>query len=178
MRPIQWWKSHMMENSQTNNLKLQVIILPNRFPIEGRKGEISIKIIPLNDISHKKFEAAASLFMENVRSAEITDEPITIDLSKGEHEGNFLIRYPTCTAAAIRFYVMGLGDNDELLDENEVNHNYKTTEEKFVEIPIGTRYVNRPIKVYSWFELILFLFAGMSTIGAICEVISLWKSFQ
>jgi hypothetical protein len=158
-------------------LKLQVNIRPNYLPTEGRKGTISLKIIPLDDESHKEFQVATSIFAENVQSIESFENPINIDLSDGESEANFSIRYPTCTTAAIRVYVLGLGDDDELLDENGANNHFKF-QTRGRTIPHDTRYINRPIKVYSWFELILFFFAGMSTIGAIFEGISLWKSFQ
>ena len=158
-------------------MKLQVFIEPNRIPIEGRTGKVSIRIVPLDDDSKKKFEIAPSLYSENVQDVELFDEPQTIDLSDGEIKKDFTLRYPTCNAAAVRVYVLGLEDDDELLDDNDSNNHFKLKAVRR-KIPRNTRFVNRPIKVYSWFEIILFFFAGISTLGAIFEGISLWKQFQ
>jgi len=101
----------------------------------------------------------------------------TVDLNDRAKGIRWGVSYPTCANASINVYVTGLSNDDVLLDKNDVNSTLKTPRHHSI-IPEDTRYLVVPIKIYSWLEILLFFFAGISTIGAITEIISLLHTFD
>lgn len=113
------------------------------------------------------------LAYQGVQGHRIHDENLkSINLEEGEQEFFWPTYLPSSGVSEIRVYVKELTPKDKLLDEFLVDLHYTAPERVSNELPQGTRYYRKNIKIFSVSELLLIIFAVFSTIGAIFEVLN------
>lgn len=140
-------------------------------PIEGYEGAIVIRIIPLDEEAHTTIETMIELLSPGIFTYQMYGEFATMDLTDGEKTKGWPITYPVAGMSELRVYIKDLKNDDIILDDKNVVCKYSLTY-PHSEVPKGTRFYMRPVKIFSMIEIILYIFAGISTIGALFEILS------
>ncbi len=159
-------------------MELQIETRFLKFPIEGRGNKIEALITPLDEEASKgKILAKISYYYQGIGEPYFQDDKWEdVDLRKGAQRISIEIR-PEAIQSVIRVYIQGLADDAKIFDKVKMNH-ISTTKIETKRVPEGTRYLTNNVKVFSWLELSLFVLASVSTIGAICEIIGLFRHWN
>lgn len=140
-------------------------------PIEGRNGRIVAELIPLDEEAHTELETMIEFLSGGLFTTQVYDEFTKMNLVTGNKTIVWNIIIPTAGMSELRVYIKDLKDEDIILDEKNADCKYKL---RFPhkEVPLKTRFYMKPVKIYSLSEIMLYLFAGLSTLGAVFEILS------
>lgn len=139
--------------------------------IEGHKVIITADIMALDEEAQTMLDVVLELRTSDEHSAYTKVEKM--DLYTTEAFIDWPLYLPISGIHEFRVFILNLDDEDVLLDEDGVECTYFATRnypERYV--PPNTRYYVKLLKIYSLFDLLLFLFAGASMIGAVFEVLN------
>ena len=140
--------------------------------IEANVGKIISTFTALDNDTNLSISVLPEIRTQGIDEQYSSSYTETMDLQilKEGSKYEWTTTFPSAGLCELRIYLKDLPDDIKVLDDFGGLLGLKGIGYLPAKIPSGTRFYLKQIRVYSLYELLLFLFAGLSMIGAIFEV--------
>ncbi len=163
-------KLKLKVTSKINPLSILGRIL--RTPIEGTHVQVILEVEPLDKTAERTFTTLYEVPYIGSESYKLFGVLFKIDLKKGKVTVSYDFPLHSKGTTEFRVYFKELKPEDTIYDDLNAQTLFKSRYNPPLGLPKGTRYYSRIFHVYSFMEIILILFAIISSIGAFFEILN------